>query len=85
MRDTCLPFRSIKTEQTGLNPQFLRELRDAFGLTTFIETGTFRGDTTAVAAGLFESVHTIELSLELHEQARLFRKSLPRLDRKSVV
>ena len=69
MRHTCLTFRSIKTEQTGLSPQFMRELRDAFGLTAFIETGTFRGDTTAVAAKIFEAVHSIELSAELHTQA----------------
>jgi FkbM family methyltransferase len=69
MRNDCLNLQLIKTEQTGLLPSFLRALRDDFGLTTFVETGTFRGDTTAVAAGIFESVHSFELSPELHANA----------------
>jgi hypothetical protein len=36
----------------------------------FVETGTYRGDTTAGAAALFREVHTIELSRELYERAR---------------
>ena len=69
MRNDCLNLQLIKTEQTGLQPSFLRAMRDDFGLTTFMETGTFRGDTTAVAARIFESVHSFELSAELHANA----------------
>ena len=65
----CLTLRSVKTERTGLTPAFLRELRDRFGLTTFIETGTYQGATTAVGASLFAEVHTIELAEELHAKA----------------
>lgn len=36
----------------------------------FIETGTYRGETTAWAAGLFRDVHTIEISEELYEGAK---------------
>jgi protein-L-isoaspartate O-methyltransferase len=69
MPSTCLTLRSIKTEQTGIAPDFLRELRDHFGLSTFIETGTYQGATTSVAASLFSEVHTIELAPVLHAQA----------------
>ena len=69
MPSTCLTFRPVKTERTGLTPDFLRELRDRFGLTTFIETGTYQGATTAIAASLFTEVHTIELAEELHGKA----------------
>jgi hypothetical protein len=41
-----------------------------FGLRTFVETGTYHGDTTAAVADLFDRCVTIELSQHLHEAAR---------------
>lgn len=38
--------------------------------TTFIETGTYKGDSTHSAAQVFENVHTIELVDNLREQAK---------------
>ena len=49
----------------SLKPSLLRQLNRAFGIQSFIETGTYLGDTTAQAAQIFDSVHTIELSEEL--------------------
>ncbi len=59
----------IKSENQPISPQFLRSLVEATGIEVFIETGTFYGDTTAAAAGIFPVVHTIELSAELHALA----------------
>jgi hypothetical protein len=38
-------------------------------LVTFIETGTYKGQSTRIAATKFANVYTFELSLELHEEA----------------
>jgi hypothetical protein len=39
-----------------------RSLTEMFQLTTFVETGTFEGDTVRAVRGLFPEIHTIELS-----------------------
>jgi hypothetical protein len=44
-------------------------LRDAFGVDSFLETGTYRGGTAAWAAHQFEHVVTIEASEELYRAA----------------
>ena len=44
---------------------FFQTLIDFFHVDTFIETGTYLGDTTYNAATLFEFVHTIELGDDL--------------------
>jgi hypothetical protein len=53
----------------GPPPQLLTQLRDALGLDTFVETGTYRGDTALWAAGFFAHVITIEASAEVFEFA----------------
>lgn len=50
-----------------LNHDFLKQLIEKFSIKIFIETGTYLGDSTAVAAQLFEKVHTIELSENLYK------------------
>jgi len=47
----------------------LRRYAAAFGLTTFVETGTYLGETVAAVADLFERCITIELSPELWRRA----------------
>lgn len=37
---------------------------------TWVETGTYRGDTTAMLAGFGGPVHTIEPAVDLHRQAK---------------
>ena len=44
---------------------------------TFVETGTFRGETIETMGKLFPHCHTIELSKELYETARNKYKSTP--------
>jgi glycosyltransferase involved in cell wall biosynthesis len=61
---------SVKENFNGpLSPYFLQKLRDLFKVTTFVETGTFLGETTAFAAHVFKEVHTIELSPEIYKKA----------------
>ena len=47
----------------------LRRYARTFKLNSFVETGTFLGDTTAAVANLFDLCVTIELAPELHAQA----------------
>ncbi len=64
-----LTLPQTKTVAGALNPDFLRTLRTLFPLTAFVETGTYLGDTAAIASTLFPSVHTIELSEALAQKA----------------
>ena len=48
---------------------FFQKLIDFFHVDTFIETGTYLGDTTYNAATLFKHVHTIELGDDLYHAA----------------
>jgi hypothetical protein len=41
-----------------------------YGLKVFVETGTFRGDTTFALRNMFDTVHTIELSVPLYQAAK---------------
>jgi len=36
----------------------------------FVETGTYMGETTKVASGLFETVHTIEIAPHFYDKAK---------------
>lgn len=48
---------------------FVRFLQARYGLSTFVETGTFRGDTTEFATRLFPHVVSIELDPGCHQAA----------------
>lgn len=50
--------------------KLLIQLADKGNLTTFVETGTLRGETSRWAASHFDKVITIELDENLHETAR---------------
>ena len=41
-------------------------LKETFLLDVFVETGTYVGETTNVAASIFDAIHTIELSERLY-------------------
>src|SRR3990172_1923567 len=64
-----LKLKNVKASSSSLASSFLQELATIFNLDTFIETGTFYGDTTAAAANIFNHIHTIELSPQLYQQA----------------
>ena len=54
----------------ALKRETLRDYAHRFGLTVFVETGTYLGDTTAVLKDEFRRVVSIELSEPLYERAR---------------
>lgn len=64
-----LSLCSAKTSEGILSHDFLILLRDLFGISTFLETGTFMGDTTEIARQIFPHVESIELSDELSARA----------------
>jgi hypothetical protein len=53
------------------------DLAAQLGLRRAVETGTYRGRTARVLAGVFPAVATIELSVELHRQAVEALRDLP--------
>lgn len=57
----------------GIPPQLMQEMQQRYGLDTFIETGTYTGDTTEYAARYFRHVYTVERDLSR------FQSSLARL------
>ncbi len=52
-----------------LQPIFAK-LKDQYQISTVIETGTFKGKTTAFFGKLFDEVHTIDISPEYYYKAR---------------
>lgn len=61
---------SRSSSDGALKSSLLEFLKTAFALRTFVETGTYLGETTLKAAHIFEEVHTIELSRELFLDAQ---------------
>lgn len=58
----------------SIDPDLAALLSRKLGLTVFVETGTFKGDSVALMRPLFKELHTCELSPELHDAAcRRFR------------
>jgi FkbM family methyltransferase len=53
----------------SLDPNLVHALRATLLLDSFVETGTFQGDTAQAMAALFSSVHTVELSDLLYAKA----------------
>jgi hypothetical protein len=53
----------------SISVNLVMELRGALGLTAFVETGTYLGDSTESVLPLFDEIHTIELSPELVARA----------------
>src|SRR5580692_10581347 len=65
-----LGYQSIKDSSGSLSRSFVVEISRHFALSTFIETGTFKGDTIASLRRDFDRLISIELSEDLHERAR---------------
>jgi FkbM family methyltransferase len=65
-----IAYRNVKTVSGVLDPDFVRELVEAFELSVFIETGTYRGDTLGPLMEDFESLYSIELDPALYEAAK---------------
>jgi hypothetical protein len=54
----------------ALKYSLLSELKRMFEIELFIETGTFHGNTTAIAATVFDEVHSIEIFPEFYFKAK---------------
>lgn len=59
----------IKNDSFSLSLDFLTQIKTLFGSEIFIETGTFLGNTSALASEIFDEVYTVELSRELYNNA----------------
>ena len=64
-----LYLRYPKNSAGSLKNEFLKELSDIFKIDVFIETGTWRGETTNNAISCFKEIHTIELSPGFYKDA----------------
>jgi len=64
-----IQLQDIKSPTGSLRPDFLKAIAHEFNLSVFVETGTFMGDTSASAASVFKTVHTVELSKDLFRNA----------------
>lgn len=62
-------FQWIKSERGALKTDFLKTLKQWFKSNTFIETGTFGGETIANAVADFDIIHSVELSTEFYNRA----------------
>lgn len=65
-----MPLVFVKRRDYSLNPEFLKKIQEIFQANVFIETGTFRGNTTIGASRLFREVHTVELDESNYRTAR---------------
>jgi hypothetical protein len=61
----------------GAPRALVTRLQAQFDLEAFVETGTFRGDTTVWAAGVFPRVHTVEAQPEIFRQTALRLAAFP--------
>lgn len=64
-----LHYRNIKDRTGALSRELVLGLRDAFDVRSFVETGTYLGDTLAQLHADFASLHSIELNRDYHARA----------------
>ena len=62
-------FQWIKSDKGAVKSDFLISLKNWFEADTFIETGTFGGETLANAVSIFDTIHSVELSHEFYDRA----------------
>jgi hypothetical protein len=58
----------------------LRRYARDYGLETFVETGTYLGDTTAALASIFSQCFTIEMSPQLHARSQERLSAFPNVE-----
>jgi hypothetical protein len=61
----------------GAPTRFIEELHRRFAPEAFVETGTFRGDTTEWASRVFAKVHSVEAHEGIYREAAVRLKGLP--------
>ncbi|HEX2983831.1 MAG TPA: hypothetical protein VHO28_09845, partial [Ignavibacteriales bacterium] len=60
---------NIKNKNYSLTQEFLTFLKDSFAIDSFIETGTYLGESAYNASKVFKNIYTIELSQKLYAEA----------------
>jgi hypothetical protein len=66
-----IPYSTTKNRSNGaLKMELLQKLKAISGAEVFIESGTYLGNTTALAAEIFDEVHSIEIFSELYSKAK---------------
>jgi hypothetical protein len=75
-----LQFQSIKDPTGALSRSLVRSISKHFVLRSFIETGTFVGDTIASLQQDFDKLISIELSEELYNKSRLRLGAFPNVE-----
>lgn len=63
-------IQTISKSNGVLSPEDLNSFRQEFKLSSFIETGTYAGDTTLVASNIFEEVYSIDVCEPLYAKAK---------------
>jgi len=69
MNNPVLPLLCIKTPSEGISLDFLGLLKDIYGSTVFIETGTYLAGTTVACSRIFNEVYSIELGKSFYLRA----------------
>ncbi|MBV5329830.1 MAG: hypothetical protein JZU65_19740, partial [Chlorobium sp.] len=72
-----LKFCKVKNECGLLSSSLLNALKLINGATSFIETGTYQGDTVNSLVSLFDKLYSIELSDSLYEKAKKKNLDIP--------
>jgi hypothetical protein len=67
---TSCPFNCASELST-----FFAYVRDEYNIRTVVETGTFKGNTTAFFGSCFDTVHTIEIAPIFYEESSAYLKS----------
>lgn len=64
-----LLYRGTKDRHGALARDFVSSICNSLQVDDFVETGTYLGDTLNTLHDVFETLHSIELSVELYERA----------------
>lgn len=70
-------IQTISKSDAVLPSRLLNHYKELFGLYSFIETGTYAGDTTAEASRVFNEVHSVEIWEPLYKKAQERFASFP--------
>ncbi|MGD9110566.1 MAG: hypothetical protein PVG93_06455 [Phycisphaerales bacterium] len=58
----------VNFKNVGSPVELISKLKDVFSISTFVETGTYKGSTACWASGVFDRVITIEASEGLYQE-----------------
>ncbi len=66
--EITLPLKWYKEVGWSLSPDLFNDFKNLFNVKTFVESGTYLGETALKAARYFDAVHTVELSPMLYSE-----------------